>query len=440
MQKIYLLTANRQYLYMKKLYLPIITSLLALNAYGEKTVPVFSALPEINNTTSAYCAADDAGFLKAESTSDTPNDDSIESFAGEYTWNMYSYMTQNFGYTTSQLSISIVDSNTGEVAISGWPQSYVVKGFIDLEAKTLSIPNNQNLGPDKNNDLNFFYIKQYDASGQIIPGMAPVEASVGTIDGKTIKFPSLDLWVIGNFRNEDLGFWSCSARNSLTYFDPDEGWEDFGTATFIDGWVLHGYNMDPSQYPWQVEIQNYVYNDNLFRLKNPYQADGFPRDKANEGFIQFDITDPEFVIVYPNYYSGYNNKQDPLYLFNIEGYYTVQGFTKSEIVNAFKNSVNAFSSYENGVATIHNCCFDIKNPATQRYTWKNKSGVDLKDIMIAKITIDKLVSSSGIADIEIDDNSTPVYYNLQGIKINNPEKNQLVIRSLNGKVSKVIIK
>ena len=60
--------------------------------------------------------------------------------------------------------------------------------------------------------------------------------------------------------------------------------------------------------------------------------------------------------------------------------------------------------------------------------------------MIAKITIDKLVSSSGIADIEIDDNNTPVYYNLQGVKISNPEKNQLLIRSLNGKVSKVIIK
>ncbi|MDE7397713.1 MAG: hypothetical protein K2M98_08310 [Muribaculum sp.] len=426
---------------MKKVLLPIFIFAVAISARGEKTQPSFSNLPAETNVPSTYSVADDILDIKAAGAAAMAEEDnSIESYEGEYTWNLYSYMTQNFGYTTSQLSIKIVDKSTGEVAISGWPQSYVVKGFIDTEAKTLSIPNNQNLGPDKNNDLNFFYIKRYDDNGQIIPGMAPVSASVGTIDGKKITFPILDMWVIGNYRNEDLGFWSCSTRNSLKYFDPNEGWEDFGTATFIDGWVLHGYNMDPTQYPWQVEIQRYAYNDKQFRLKNPYQAEGFPREKANEGFIYFDISDPEFVIVYPNYYSGYNNKQDQLYLFNLEGYYIQQGFTKEEIINAFKNGVNAFSSYKDGVATIHNCCFDIKNPATQRYTWVNKSGVDLKDIMIAKITIDKLVSSSGIADIEIDDNSTPVYYNLQGMRINNPEKNQLVIRSLNGKVSKVIIK
>ena len=89
--------------------------------------------------------------------------------------------------------------------------------------------------------------------------------------------------------------------------------------------------MDPSQYPWQVEVQRYEYNDKLFRLKNPYQAEGFPREKANEGFIQFDISDPEFVVVYPNFYSGYNNKQDQLYLFNLEDTISTMDLQKTRL-------------------------------------------------------------------------------------------------------------
>ena len=46
---------------------------------------------------------------------------------------------------------------------------------------------------------------------------------------------------------------------------------------------------------------------------------------------------------------------------------------------------------------------------------------------------------SGIADIVVDENAPVEYFNLQGVRVENPE-NGLFIRRQGGKVSKVIIR
>ncbi len=45
---------------------------------------------------------------------------------------------------------------------------------------------------------------------------------------------------------------------------------------------------------------------------------------------------------------------------------------------------------------------------------------------------------SGIADVELDNDVTPVYYNTQGIRVNNPEEGQVLIKVQGTKASKVI--
>ena len=58
---------------------------------------------------------------------------------------------------------------------------------------------------------------------------------------------------------------------------------------------------------------------------------------------------------------------------------------------------------------------------------------EVKAIMTAKAN-----SDAGVNAIENSQNETPVYYNLNGVKVSNPEKGQILIKKTSGKTSKVI--
>jgi hypothetical protein len=59
----------------------------------------------------------------------------------------------------------------------------------------------------------------------------------------------------------------------------------------------------------------------------------------------------------------------------------------------------------------------------------------------AKITINASTDNSGISNVAVDNSNAPVeYYNIQGMRINNPEAGQLVIKRQGTSVSKQIIR
>lgn len=53
-------------------------------------------------------------------------------------------------------------------------------------------------------------------------------------------------------------------------------------------------------------------------------------------------------------------------------------------------------------------------------------------------TISILPSSAGVAEIEVDASAEAVYYNMQGMRVTNPEKGALVIKVSGGKAQKII--
>ena len=53
-------------------------------------------------------------------------------------------------------------------------------------------------------------------------------------------------------------------------------------------------------------------------------------------------------------------------------------------------------------------------------------------------TISILPSSAGVAEIEADASVEAVYYNMQGMRVTNPEKGALVIKVSGGKAQKII--
>lgn len=410
-----------------------------------------------------YAAASDAidmPVAKAPEANATLND-----FVGVYEWNYYGFLSNDEGSKSSQLRIEVMDEATGAVLLLGWPLNFGVKAFIDIEAGTLSIPNKQPLGRDMQGDPAYFYLKEmYDGVGQL-PGVSDAEYTVGQIDGTTITFPRYDLWTIGNYKDESGGYVMMRAVNRLTLkpgIDNNTGWEDFGTATFEDGWIPLRKDVFPQECPWQVKVQKNTEEDGLYRLQSPYLEADCPVPGVAEGYIVFSIADPDFVVVYPDVYSGYNNvtskQNDMMYLFNLEGFYMMQtGNTKEEILKNFPirteedkkqqaltgniKGVDSFSFYRDGVATIHNCCFDVQVPAKQRYTWSSKTYGSHMFNMISKITIDRLVPSSVIDEVYMyDGDGQAEYFTLQGMRISEPVSGQVVIRRIGNKVTKVIVK
>ena len=225
-----------------------------------------------------------------------------------------------------------------------------------------------------------------------------------------------------------------------------EDWTEIATATIIDGWITpvlktNGTTFDdPQDYPITAKIARNNDNPNLLLVINPYvYGSGFPMNDDNtRGYIMIDVTDPEFVLVTPGVFCGVYNGTDPVCCTNVEGFYMAQGVNKSSIQQALADECPKWSTFTtdadgNSVISIPNCRFTYTNDMTRLRKWTGR-----EDAMKATITFNE--SGSGVADIEADDvNALIEYFNLQGVKVANPE-NGVFIRRQGDKVSKVVVK
>ncbi len=367
---------------------------------------------------------------------------SIDDMAGAWEWSGQNLLTSNA--PSGELTITITNATTGAATISGFIQNFVLQATIDFAKGTVSIPNNQDLGRDSNGDKNYFYLKDVTADGNTTDGLGSAAASVGKIEGTTIVFPELDVWAFGDYNQENLGWWYLCYANTLTSLefqgDPNEGWEDFGTADFEDGWIMPGFEEDPSSAPWTVNVQKSTETTDLYRLNKPYLAESCPsyiKEAAKEGYIVFSIADPEFVQVLPKVYSGFDNGSNKLNLFNIEGFYIDMGLTKADIQDGIKDQNVTYSTYADGVVNIPNCRFNMPSALDKAYSWSTSENVSLADKMVAKITIHKLAGVDNV--VAGSDAEAPAeYFNLQGVRVANPEAGQLVIKRQGSTVTKMI--
>lgn len=362
--------------------------------------------------------------------------------AGTYTWEFMSGL-QNQGAMESELVLTVVNEETGEISLSGpFPYGWEIKGTFDASSGVLSLPNGQYVGSDSDGDV-YFYVKDVDMStGQIMSGMSTtITASEAEFDDGYFVFPDYDIWAIGDYNNEDLGFYLLGYGNIMQIIDdtPEEGWETAGTAQFVDGWIISGMQTqggqiaNPADYPWQVSVQRSVAEQGVYRIVSPYAAADCPFSGGSTGYIEFSIEDPEFVVVFPGVYSGYTLQSgEKLQAFNPEGFYAAQGYTKDEIIEGLE--LTDVSNFDAATNTVHfyNCVFSY--PGAEEgafYTWQTSQGVSLAYNMVGSLKLNFEVS--GLTAIDAGENGEAEYYSLQGIRVSNPENGQLVIRRAGGK-------
>lgn len=436
---------------MKKLYTIAIAAAVALSATaGGRQLPASNVLDESNMVLKTPALFNTTAPSRAIS--------SIDDLAGDYELS-FTPLLRDFP-SSLPVVISITGTNTigiEIVALAGYGFSAVLPATVDLAAGTVSIANMLDLGKDSDGYDTYFYLKPVEGSS-ILDGASDVAATVGTIDENgNISFPPLDVWAIGDPNDEEAGFWILTYRNVIAAPEADPEmpgtWKSAGKATYIDGWMIPGiYNeqtdkpYDQYKNPWIVDVEQCVEDAHLFRVVNPYMSPA-PLNGGYEGYILFDVTDPACVLVYPGYNAGISNGTNKLRFFNLEGYYFVDfggELTTQDIIHEFAQDATPTSTYADGRVKVENCCFNYRGSANPICVWsyKNAAGesVSCVDLMHGEIVFDTIPDTgAGVSSVTVDNNAPAVYYNLQGVRVDNPG-NGLYIRRQGNTVTKVMAK
>ena len=344
---------------------------------------------------------------------------SIGELNGTYDWTFRNLLED--GAPDPELVITIDDEATGAATISGFPQDFKVKATVDLEKGTVSIANNQFLGADSYGD-NYFYLKPVNGSS-IGKGASTAAATVGTIDGTTITFPTLDVWAIGDPANETEGYWMMTYANKLTY---QKEKVLYGVGTVSGDMYFSPFGKTPASYAVDVYLNNEQGTELLVKepLKGLYAALSFEGVSPD---MVIDATDPDNLLI-PAFSLGINGgDQHGIY------YGMSVSANQQDIADTPEESRSKLTKDEK--TTV------ITIPAKGLFLWPSKT-TSLYYANTGAATITIVHEQGGVNDIIADEeNNAPVeFFNLQGQRVNNPAAGQLVIRRQGTKVAKVLVK
>lgn len=373
---------------------------------------------------------------------------------GTYTWNKTNLQSAQL---PKDLVIDLVDAEAGKVEITGWLSGSDLKvaGVVDFEKGELSIPNNQYIGVDSDGYPCYFYVKdvvtdEEDGKSYVNDGVAAVEATVGRFNGDSFVFPPLDVWTIGDPNEEEIGFWVFTYANSFVLPLDEEQvgmWNIVGPCTIEDAWIIPSYTMGdgyqaiPANFPFTAELQQNVYNENLYRVWRPFWSDEYPLIELNQsaynGQIVFDVTDPDHVIVKSGYYAGFANQNGEFCVFGMLGWQIGRYGNEwdpsmmPEVIEFMEERSQPFDTFKDNILTVNYSVFDFDITCASPYSWQNN------EYVVSKITFPAGVSAvNGLETVE-----APVkYYNLQGVEVADPAAGQIVICRQGGKAVKKIIK
>lgn len=376
----------------------------------------------------------------------------IDEIAGEYEWTYTSALGEGGNAVgTAVLAIKDADAGVLSLTLGNWTiEATYSKG-------NLSIAPGQDLGYNQANKMQVYtYHWRWVPNGNDYtpsPLDTPMigSASFDDNDNVIIEFDEDDILLVGN---EAVGFFIGAYANKFApesewedRLMPAEGWVKYDTATFTDGWQISGYGEDPADYPYDVVVEKNTLPElegaELYRIVNPY-GEGTPLFENNEdpnggqGYIMFSLQLPEFVMAYPVTYSGLTDEQGAYLNCNLEGWGFIFGdqllekedWTLDELIQAL--GLKEFSTYEKNLVTFNNCVFGTKQQPAATYTWRDQQGNPL----IFPSTLTFKGEQNGVDNVAADFDSTVEYYNLQGMRVENPT-NGIYIKKENGKTFKV---
>lgn len=221
-----------------------------------------------------------------------------------------------------------------------------------------------------------------------------------------------------------------------------DNWESIGQASFEES-IISGFFTDIESMQLTCTVEKHKTIDNYFRLVNPYEGMTSITSKTCPGhnhYLYVNATDPMHVYIEPSVLGVNINSNLGDVAVMSWGYQYRE--SDEDIAEAEDLGIWGTLNTVDGTITIP------KNPSntisTTRLLLQNyNNGAFLspandKDFVIT-LPEDTF---AGIEDLTVDsDNDSPVeYYNLQGIKINNPQQGQIYIKRQGSKASKTYVK
>ena len=243
--------------------------------------------------------------------------------------------------------------------------------------------------------------------------------------------------------------------NSGYLFNPYEylegNWEVIGNARFEDPWLVPALGLNQAENIYDVQFEQDQDNPYRFRLVNPYKQGPVAQWNGSEGgYITFDISDQDHVLFLPTDAGFYNTAILPgggissFYCYNALGYEVVNQpvLSVEEVIelydyipftkyDAVQNKV-ILSYVEDGGQRAYDANFGYQAVPLGGNFWDGVS-------MAGSITFPSWFHAA-VGAVEVDENAPVEYFNIDGMRILNPQKGQIVIKRQGTKVSKEIIR
>ncbi len=292
------------------------------------------------------------------------------------------------------------------------------------------------------------------------------ETATAVWAGYGFDFDADDILCMADPKDEDGAWFAVSDIITEKFlsqnpdFDINEGWTSLGNAHLQDGWVLPGFLMDQflEDNIWEVELQQNDADPNVYRLVEPYKGNS-PIADLNEsqrmGFIQFDVTYPDYVTFYP-VDAGFAYADMGIQKFYCQNFMTYMvgfyGDAPEDIVEEFDSPTMQWGNFKDGIVHLPYFIDGDLGPANDamfgyqgkifsasNWTFENPDFLYGEPAnMDTKIYFPGTYGQDNVDMVKVEDNVR--YYNLQGQAVALPSKGEIVIKIENGKSTKTILK
>lgn len=399
------------------------------------------------------------------------DNETAENFIGYFDWHGKQQLAG--GSSHSMIRISVNKDNPERLIVSGLNSYKALDAYFEPQTQRLIIPD-QIIGYNNyyNVDVKFtnWTVKisntsedNFDKKYEFVPDPDYPFFFTLTSEG-VLRAGDTDIEKLENFEYTDveLAQLYCVAGVSLDNdsdasllslitdiegtavypFDfKEEEWNYEGMARFHDAWFPNLWDNWTTP-TYEIPLYSHIDNPKRLLLRNPYGPET-PYAGLNiserEGYLIFDISNPDCVIFEPLVYSatieveGENNTDTPdeTFCFNLEGYFKQTGVSDEEIINAMHmgdKDISVFDKSDNRIK-IYNPEISLSPDYYNLTFWNGYEGYSGYVIIPETTGIERLDSNPTYSE--------EVYYNLSGIKIDNPGKG-IYIKRENGKFIKII--
>lgn len=410
---------------MKKFYTLALAALCSLGAMAGPTIP-FKTLPE--SSFKNFKAANS----KATKTI-TPAAVSIADVVGDYDWYYMSLFTGD--NITGQAEVKLADDGVSFVISMYEPEedsSFEIKatwsklkGAVQIPQQVIAQTTDPNTGITY--DVYFSNASYTNANGPVISS----SAAEGKYDSETgsIVFDNDTFFAVYYIYEGEYIWVAFTAYNT---FDVHVDWTDLGMYEFKESFIstMAGVETEPEQ----VQVYEHPDYPGYYRIMAPWK-----KIYDSEQNLEVYLTDPEYgIIPFMNTKVHHEVEDSDVKIVSMSyvyAYMTKENLDKEAFLAKYGARNIYYDADAKKIIFPENCiAYNLPDSSKPNLLFiMEKSFAGYLDLSGDGAAIDNVA-------VDSDDNAPVEYYNLQGVKISNPEAGQVVIRRQGSKSSKVFVK